>query len=102
MSDRSTPVPAASRDGRRLGGGFLAVQGTQSRPSTHREDQAGTEEQGAKEEQTQKIDAIVGDEVLGYEGSARGEHSGQSSAGDEQGGDGLADRLADNRPEQVK
>ena len=58
------------------------------------------DEQGAREEQTQKIDAIVGDEVLGYEGTAHGEHSGQP--GDELTGDGLGDRLADNRPEQVK
>ena len=68
-------------------------------PST--QEQEGVEEQGAKEEQTQKIDAIVGDEVLGYEGSAHGE-LGQSSARDEHPGDGLEDRLADNRPEQVK
>jgi hypothetical protein len=67
-----------------------------------KEEQAGIEEQGAKEEQTQKIDAIVGDEVLGYEGSARGEHSGQSSPGGERRNDGLEDRLADNKPEQVK
>lgn len=60
------------------------------------------EEQGAKEEQTQKIEAIVGDEVLGYEGSARGEHSGQGGGDDERPGDALGDRLADNRPEQVK
>lgn len=65
-------------------------------------DQGGPEEQGAMEEQTQKIDAIVGDEVLGYEGSGREEHSGQKSARDSHGDDGLEDRLADNRPEQVK
>lgn len=59
-------------------------------------------EQGAVEEQTQKIDAIVGDEALGYEGSGREEHSGQSSAGDERRDDRLEDRLADNRPEQMK
>jgi hypothetical protein len=64
--------------------------------------QAGIEEQGAKEEQTQKIDAIVGDEVLGYEGSAHEELSGQSTERTDRKGDGLADRLADNRPEQVK
>ena len=62
----------------------------------------GVEEQGAKEDQMQKIDAIVGDEVLGYEGSAHAEHSGQSSEGADQPNDGLGDRLADNRPEQVK
>ncbi|MFL6248091.1 MAG: hypothetical protein ACJ74H_18855 [Thermoanaerobaculia bacterium] len=66
-----------------------------------KEDQ-GVEEQGAKEEQTQKIDAIVGDEVLGYEGGAHGEISGQSSEGERTSNDGLGDRLADNRPEQVK
>lgn len=51
------------------------------------------------EEQTEKIDAIVGDEALGYEGSAHGEHSGERAPGRK---DGLADRLADNRPDQVK
>jgi len=51
-------------------------------------EQDGIEEQGAMEEQMQKIDAIVGDEVLGYEGSGREEHSGQSSAGDERREDG--------------
>lgn len=57
------------------------------------------EEQGATEEQNQKIDAIVGDEVLGYDGSGRGEHSGQESTPhDERPTDGLAD----NRPEQVR
>jgi uncharacterized protein (TIGR02246 family) len=59
------------------------------------------EEQGAVEEQTQKIDAIVGDEVLGYQGSGRGEHSGQKAARDDRHRNDLGDRLADNRPEQV-
>ena len=54
------------------------------------------EEQGAKEEQTEKIDAIVGDEVLGYDGSGRGEHSGQEPTSD-----GSTDALANNRPEEV-
>lgn len=57
------------------------------------------EEQGATEEQNEKIDAIVGDEVLGYDGSGRGEHSGQK---EKPGPEGLSDTLADNRPEQVK
>ena len=57
------------------------------------------EEQGAVEEQNQKIDAIVGDEVLGYEGSGREEHSGQSTT---RPGSDLEDSLADNRPEQMK
>ena len=61
----------------------------------------GIEEKGAKEEQTENIDAIVGEEVLGYEGTARGEHSGQSAGGEERRNDDLEDRLADNRPEQT-
>jgi hypothetical protein len=66
------------------------------------QDQGGIEEKGAKEEQNQKIDAIVGAEVLGYEGSARGEHSGQSAGRGQRPEGDLEDRLADNRPEQVK
>lgn len=53
------------------------------------------------EEQNEKIDAIVGEEALGYEGSARGEHSGQETESppkDQRN----SDRLADNRPEQLK
>ena len=65
-------------------------------------DQDGIEEKGAMEEQNQKIDAIVGEEVLGYEGPARGEHSGQHSGRPDRPGDDLEDRLADNRPEQMK
>lgn len=56
------------------------------------------EEQGATEEQTEKIDAIAGDEVLGYEGSGRGEHSGQEESPVP---DRLSDTLANNRPEEV-
>ncbi len=67
-----------------------------------RNDQGGIEEKGANEEQTQKIDAIVGDEALGYEGSARGEHSGQTAGRGKRPDGGLEDRLADNRPDQVK
>ena len=51
------------------------------------------------EEQNQKIDAIIGDEALGYEGSSRGEHSGQTPAREK---DRIDDRLADNRPDQLK
>ena len=60
-------------------------------------------EEKSTEEQTQKIDAIVGDEVLGYEGGARGEHSGQETPEEDeaQPGDALGDSLADNRPEQT-
>ena len=62
------------------------------------EGQRFIEEQGAKEEQNVKIDAIVGDEVLGYDGSGRGEHSGQESVPVKER---LSDKLANNRPEQV-
>lgn len=59
-------------------------------------------EEKSTEEQTQKIDAIVGDEVLGYEGGARGEHSGQdAAAGEDRQPNDPADGLADNRPDQV-
>ena len=51
------------------------------------------------EEQTQKIEAIVGDEALGYEGSGRGEHSGQDSRPEK---DHDTHGLADNRPDQVE
>lgn len=60
----------------------------------------GIEEKGAVEEQVQKIDAIVGEEALGYDGSGREEHSGQPSAPDRRDED-LEDRLADNRPDQM-
>lgn len=53
------------------------------------------------EEQVQKIDAIVGDEALGYAGSGREEHSGQPSAPDRLRDEDLEDRLADNRAGQV-
>ncbi|MDP9190384.1 MAG: hypothetical protein M3P06_01615 [Acidobacteriota bacterium] len=57
------------------------------------------ETEKSTEEQTEKIDAIVGDEALGYEGSAHGEHSGERLPRHD---DDLADSLADNRPDQVK
>jgi hypothetical protein len=62
-------------------------------------DDSAIYEQGATEEQTEKIEAIVGSEVLGYEGSARGEHSGQDEAPKPER---LSDVLADNRPDQIK
>lgn len=52
------------------------------------------------EEQNVKIDAIDAEEALGYEGSARGEHSGQEPDAAPKD-DRNADRLADNRPEQL-
>lgn len=54
----------------------------------------------ATEEQTEKIDAIVGDEVLGYDRPAHGEHSGQEP--EPETPERLTDRLADNRADQVK
>lgn len=65
-------------------------------------DQGRNEEKSTNEEQTQKIDAIVGAEALGYEGSARGEHSGQTAERGKRPDGDLEDRLADNRPDQVK
>ena len=51
------------------------------------------------EEQNVKIDAIVGDESLGYGGPTHGEHSGQNSPREKKN---IGDGLADNRPDQVK
>ncbi|HEY0142330.1 MAG TPA: hypothetical protein VGF48_15635 [Thermoanaerobaculia bacterium] len=53
------------------------------------------------EEQNEKIEAIDAEEALGYEGTARGEHSGQD-ADSAPKNDRNSDRLADNRPEQLK
>ena len=77
----------------------LLILTLMSHDKDHAEELRFIEEQGATEEQTQKIDAIIGDEVLGYDGSARGEHSGQASEPNEET---LSDALANNRPEQVK
>ena len=63
------------------------------------EGQRFIEEQGATEDQTERIDAIVGDEALGYDGSGRGEHSGQESSSTPER---ITDALANNRPDQVK
>ena len=63
------------------------------------QEQRFIEEQGATEEKTERIDAIVGDETLGYDGSGRGEHSGQESSPT---AERITDSLANNRPDQVK
>lgn len=57
------------------------------------------ENEGALEEQTERIRAIKGSEALGYKGEAREEHSGQNPPREnpEPKGD-----LADNEREQVK
>ena len=54
------------------------------------------DEKGATEDEVEKIDAIRGTEVLGYEGSGREEHSGENSPEEPTS---LKDELADNRPE---
>ena len=51
------------------------------------------------EDEVEKIDAIRGSEVLGYEGAGREEHSGENSPSES---DDLSDDLADNRPEDLK
>ena len=57
------------------------------------------DEKGATEREVEKIDTIVGSEVLGYEGAGREEHSGENSPTPP---DDLRDELADNQPEDVK
>ena len=57
------------------------------------------DEKGAFEDEVEKIDAIRGSEVLGYEGAGREEHSGENSPRTPKT---LRDELADNRPEDVK
>jgi hypothetical protein len=50
------------------------------------------------EEQNEKITAIVGSEALGYTGSGREEHSGESV---EKSPGRLEDELADNKPSDL-
>lgn len=57
------------------------------------------DEKGATESEVEKIDAIKGKEVLGYEGAGREEHSGENSPEESTN---LTDDLADNKPDQVK
>lgn len=57
------------------------------------------DEKGATEDKVQKIDTIRGEEVLGYEGSGREEHSGENKPR-KKTGDLEAD-LANNRPEDL-
>lgn len=56
------------------------------------------DEKGATENEVEKIDAIRGTEVLGYEGAGREEHSGENSPAEPKT---LKDELADNRPEDI-
>ena len=57
------------------------------------------DEKGATEADMEKIDTIKGNEVLGYEGAGREEHSGENSPRES---NKLTDDLADNKPEQTK
>lgn len=57
------------------------------------------DEKGATEDQVEKIEVIRGNEVLGYEGGGRGEHSGENAPKKPKN---LTDDLADNRPEDIK
>ena len=57
-----------------------------------------SDEPKSTEEQNVKIDAIVGDEALGYTGSGREEHSGENSPNPP--GE-LGDELADNKPSDL-
>lgn len=52
------------------------------------------------EEQVVRIDTIVGDEVLGYQGEGREEHSGQSSP-EQDDNTGIGHDIADNSPGQI-
>ena len=54
-----------------------------------------TDKPKSTEEQVERIEAIVGSESLGYQGSGREEHSGENSP---KPSTGLADDLADNSP----
>ena len=56
------------------------------------------DEKGATESEIEKIDTIKGNEVLGYEGAGREEHSGENSPSES---GKLTDDLADNKPEQT-
>ena len=56
------------------------------------------DEKGATEDQVEKISTIKGDEVLGYEGAGREEHSGENSPRES---NSPTDRLADNEPKDL-
>lgn len=56
------------------------------------------DEKGATEAQMETIEAIKGNEVLGYEGAGREEHSGENSP---RRSNKLTDDLADNKPDQL-
>jgi hypothetical protein len=54
-----------------------------------------TDKPKSTEEQVERIEAIVGSDALGYQGSGREEHSGENSP---KPSTSLTDDLADNSP----
>lgn len=62
------------------------------------DDPGGSDSKGAVEADVQRILTIDGSEVLGHEGEAREEHSGQNSP---RRNPALSDSLADNTPGQI-
>jgi len=58
-----------------------------------------SDDKGATEDQVQKIDVIRGNEVLGYEGAGREEHSGENAP--KEPGD-LRGDLADNTKKDIE
>ena len=61
---------------------------------------ATEDEKGATEEQMEKIEVIRGDEVLGYEGAGREEHSGENSP--RKKSSDLKSDLANNEKKDIK
>jgi hypothetical protein len=61
---------------------------------------SGSDSKGALENEVEKIEEIVSNEVLGYDGEAREEHTGESTDGDEDEDEGKP-HFADNAPEQI-
>ena len=57
-----------------------------------------SEQKKSTEEQVERIEAIRGNEVLGYEGSGREEHSGENSP---KNSGSLSDDFADNKKEDL-
>ncbi|MGH9457902.1 MAG: hypothetical protein ACRD2J_09725 [Thermoanaerobaculia bacterium] len=65
-------------------------------PDYRRDDESDAPDaKGATEDDLEKTPVIKGDEVLGYEGGSREEHSGQNAPTSETG---LADNEADDLP----
>lgn len=67
-------------------------------PTKEFRDDPEPDDPGAVEEQVERIRAIRGREVLGYEGYAQAEHSGEPEEPDDDAS--LQDDFADNRPDE--